>query len=60
LEFSKDNSSQLLGVTTDGLAKTFLLKGKILTAKEAKSPYYNSKNQAEPPMQLLPYYDLNY
>jgi len=58
LEFSRDNFSQLIAVSEDGMAKSFLLKGQI-DLEDQSNAYINPKLPLEEkPLLLLPFYDV--
>jgi hypothetical protein len=64
LEFSKDNFSQLVALTTDGVARSFLLKGRVPDLPD--EPEMDPMGYFEPekldiekrPQELVPFYEV--
>lgn len=62
LEFSSDNTSQLMALSEGGILSTFLLKG-LMPPSSMKSQYIDKKKIVmveDKPMLLIPYYNVNY
>ena len=62
LEFSSDNTSQLMALSEGGILSTFLLKG-LMPPNTLKSQYIDKKKiimNEDKPMLLIPYYNVNY
>ena len=50
-----------MGLTIEGMAKTYLMKGKISMADPETSNYVDPKSMLEDrPLELIPYYDVNH
>ena len=62
LEFSSDNTSQLIALSDGGFISTFLLKGFVPPAS-LKSLYIDEKKiimNEDKPLLLIPYYNVNF
>ena len=62
LEFSSDNSSQLIAISDKGFVSSFLMKGFVAPA-HLKSNYIDDKKiimREDKPMLLIPFLNINY
>lgn len=64
LEFSSDNTSQLVAMTKQGFTTSFLLKGYDPPKSKLNSKYILSKSKVpmleDNPLILIPFYNLNF
>ena len=65
LEFSSDNTSQLVAMTAQGFTTSFLLKGYNPPKGQKRSPYVTKQQSKlamieDDPLILIPFYNLNF